>query len=448
MSALEQLATFVAAHRPDDRARAQVRLHVADTLGAWIAATGTDEGRALIKYRTTDLQLSNLVAVNCALARSSEVDDIHLAAMVTPGAIVIPAALTIAAALPNENADDLIAAIVSGYEAMIRLGIAIDGPSVLYRGIWPSYFAAPFGVTAVYARLAKLDSQQTAHALALALIMATPGVGHHTAVTTARWLAIGHAAARGLRAARAAQAGFTSDIKLADGDFMKNIYGIVLDVNTLRDGLGEMALGQVSFKPWCAARQTMAATQALNEIITEGVAVESIKAIEAAVLPVHLKMIDHGVTAGDRFSHLTSVQYQMAVATLNPDSAYRLSAPSEAISSSLKSFMACIKVRADESLLADGYPKSWPAQVTVVTASGRHERRVSHVPGDPARALSENDLRRKFCRLATPILGERLADETYSRALSALDRPPASLIRDIEKICEPFMKPRLEGIVR
>jgi 2-methylcitrate dehydratase PrpD len=110
--------------------------------------------------------------------------------------------------------------------------------------------------------------------------------------------------------------------------------------------------------------------------------------------------------------------------------------------------MACIKVRADESLLADGYPKSWPAQVTVVTASGRHERRVRHVPGDPARALSENDLRQKFCRLATPILGEQLADEMYSRGLSALDRSPASLIRDIEQICEPFMKPRLEGIVR
>ena len=30
-------------------------------------------------------------------------------------------------------------------------------------------------------------------------------------------------------------------------------------------------------------------------------------------------MIDHGVTAGDRFSHLTSVQYQMAVAALAPD---------------------------------------------------------------------------------------------------------------------------------
>ena len=109
---------------------------------------------------------------------------------------------------------------------MVRLGAAIDGPSVLYRGIWPSYFAAPFGVAAVAARLMRLDARQTAHALATALIMAAPGTGHHAAVTTARWLAVGHAAARGLQAAQAAQAGFTSDLNLADGDFLKNIYGI------------------------------------------------------------------------------------------------------------------------------------------------------------------------------------------------------------------------------
>ena len=74
----------------------------------------------------------------------------------------------------------------------------------------------------------------------------------------------------------------------------------------------------------------MAATQALKEMLAEGVAAESILRIGVAVLPPHLKMIDHGVTAGDRFSHLTSVQYQMAVAALAPDLAYGLSGPAGA----------------------------------------------------------------------------------------------------------------------
>src|SRR5579885_782786 len=122
MSSLEQLGHFVATHRPDAAARAAVRLHVADTLGAWIAATRTAEGQALSALRKTDPSLINRIAINCALTRLSEVDDIHLGAMITPGSIVVPATLAIATTLPDTTSDDWVAAIVAGYEAMVRFG--------------------------------------------------------------------------------------------------------------------------------------------------------------------------------------------------------------------------------------------------------------------------------------------------------------------------------------
>ena len=76
--------------------------------------------------------------------------------------------------------------------------------------------------------------------------MAAPGAGHHAAPTTIRWLAVGHAAGRGLQAALAAGAGFTSDVKIADGDFFKNIFGIVPDATLLGAGFGGPALGPSS----------------------------------------------------------------------------------------------------------------------------------------------------------------------------------------------------------
>src|SRR3954451_15207235 len=418
MTALEQLGAFVATQQPDQRARKDVRLHTADVIGAWIAACGTAEGRALLAFRKDADGLTDRVAINVALARLSEIDDIHLASMTTPGAIVVPAALTIAASLPDVAPDDIAAAMVVGYEAMIRLGAAIDGPSVLYRGIWPTYFGAPFGAAAVAARLLKLTDTQTANALATALIMAAPGAGHHSAPTTARWLAVGHAAGRGLHAAlSAAGAGSTSDLKLADGDFLKNIFGITLNAALLGGGLGGLALSQTPFKPWCAARQTMAATQALKEIMAEGVSAESILRIGVAVLPPHLKMIEHGVTAGDRFSHLTSVQYQMAVAALDPDRAYSLSGPSGAISPALAAFMARIQVRAEDGLLAAGYPQAWPAHVTV-TASARRECTVTNVPGDPAPPFGEDDLKAKFIRVTGGVLHSDRAAAEFAAALT------------------------------
>src|SRR5712691_4107693 len=205
MSALIALGRHVAASGPPTGA--VLELHVIDTAGAWIAGARTGEGAALIGLRAAtrargqaDIALD--LATRCALARLSEIDDIDLASMTTPGAIVIPGALTLASTMPAAAGDDVMAAMLAGYEIMTRLGRAIDGPQVLYRGIWPTYFAAPMGIAAVAARLLGLDDEAAAHALALTL--AAPGVGHHNAPTTARWLAVGKAARNGLAAALAA----------------------------------------------------------------------------------------------------------------------------------------------------------------------------------------------------------------------------------------------------
>jgi 2-methylcitrate dehydratase PrpD len=323
--------------------------------------------------------------------------------------------------------------VVAGYEATIRLGVAIDGPSVLYRGIWPTYFAAPFGVAAAASRLLKLDADRTAHALATALIMAAPGTGHHAAVLTTRWLAAGHAAARGLQAAQAAAAGFSSDTALLEGDLLNNIYGISTDHEVIAEPLDVPSLMRTSFKPWCAARQTMAATQALKEILAEGLASDAITSVEAAVLPPHRRMIDHGITAGDRFSHLTSVQYQMAVAAVMPEAALDLNPAAGGPTPAAQALMARISVHDDERLLAAGYPGAWAARVTVTTASGRHERQVNHVPGDPARPFDEGAVKRKFIRVTAPVLEAAQAETMFARGLVAFDAP-AALLQDIESL--------------
>jgi len=425
MTSLEQLGHFVARHEAralPDAVRQKLRLHVADVVGAWVAATATAEGKALIKHRAwKENGLADNVMANCALARLSEIDDIHLASMTTPGAIVIPAALTIAASRPALTAAELEAAIVGGYEVMIRLGLAIDGPSVLYRGIWPTYLGAPLGVAAVAARLLRLDETQTAHALASALTLAAPGVGHHNATTTSRWFAIGNAARSGLFAALGAQSGFTSDLNLLDGPFFETVFNITPKLAALVDGLDQPAsVERLSFKPWCAARQTMAAVQALREIMAAGAGPGDIREIHVAVLPPHLRMIDHGVVAGDRASFLTSLPYQMAAAALAPAALDDLSL-TKADVASLQSFMQRIKVTASEALLAAGYPESWSARVTVTTAAGERDKIVSHVPGDPERPFDLPTVTGKFVRFAAPVLGETEARALLAKALGALD---------------------------
>ena len=450
MSALERLGGYVAASGcPSEAVRETVELHLIDTVGALIASTHTVEGLGLLRFRAAmraraqaDGAWALDLATRCALARLSEIDDIHLPSMTTPGAIVISGALTLAGALPPVAAGDVIAAILAGTEAMTRLGRAVDGPAILYRGIWPTYFAAPFGMAAVTARLLKLDEEASAHALALALTLAAPTVGHHNAATTSRWFAVGNAARNGLNAALAAQQGFTADRKLFEGRVLPDILGIRPDVAALSDGLGErIALAEVSFKPWCAARQTMAATQALKDVIASGVAPAAIDAIVVCVPPPHLKMIDHGVVAGDRASHLTSVQYAMATAALAPEMAFDAQQTPPDLPPPVRALMAKIKVEADERLLAD-YPASWPARVRVAAGSTRHAREVTHVPGDPARPFDRTRVREKFLRFTQPVLGVETAERILARCSDVLATGEFSQLMDeIERACSAASPP-------
>jgi 2-methylcitrate dehydratase PrpD len=433
MNGIDELAASIVALQVEDSAvNEKLRLHVADTLGALVAATTTAEGKALIRFRRQMQSIAGAanvlddIALYCALARLSEVDDIHLASMITPGSIVIPAALALAVHSKVHDVSDVAAAMVGGYEAMIRLGRAINGPAILYRGIWPTYFSAAFGTAAVAARLLRLTEEQAAQALAWALSVSAPSVGQHHSESGVRWLSIGHAARSGVTAALAAWAGFTADRELIRSRFMPDIYGIEPDLTAMTDGLGErVALAEVSFKPWCAARQTMAATQAIRECIEKGSVPDQIVEITAAVPPPHFKMVNHGVKPGDRASFLTSLPYQMAVAILQIGSQLDLTPAPGMPTEALQALMARITVRADDRLLVD-YPLQWPARVTLVTTQGESERHISDVPGDPTRPLSEASLAEKFHRLVAPVLGQgyplwQSAVEAL-RSAQALDR--------------------------
>jgi 2-methylcitrate dehydratase PrpD len=403
MASLETLGAYVARdirNQVSDDARSLLTSHLTDTVTAWIATRATREAQVLRKFQSEAKQAGDDVGldilVNCALTRLSEIDDIHLASMITPGSIVIPGALAIAAQLPPDPVA-LSEAIVAGYEAMIRLGLAVDGPGILYRGIWPTYLAAPFGIAAVAARLFDLSAEEASHALALALTLSAPGVGHHNAPTGSRWFAAGHAARNGLVAAQAARSGITSDLNLLEGSFFSAVFNILPKADALIDALGAAPkLAEVSFKPWCAARQTMAATQALREIMDEGVAAADITAIDVAVPSPFLKMVDHGIVGG-RTARLTSQPYQIAVAAIASELAFDV-AQSGDVPVDVVRFMNKVTVRADENML-HGFPGQWPARICVRTASAEHDRQVHAVPGDPRRAFDFGDVIAKSRRL-------------------------------------------------
>jgi 2-methylcitrate dehydratase PrpD len=93
--------------------------------------------------------------------------------------------------------------------------------------------------------------------------------------------------------------------------------------------------------------------------------------------------------------------------------------------------MAKITVEADDSLLAD-YPRRWPARVRVIAAATPHERLVTDVPGDPARAFNRAEMQKKFLRFVGPARGMKMAERIMTRCSEVLESGRfALLVTDI-----------------
>ena len=409
--------------------RQRLAIHLLDSVGAWIAGRATEEGQKLARldaganlpFGLLTRQPLDQIALGVATTRLTEIDDIHMASCTTPGSVVVPTAVVVAARLQKQDARNFASALAAGYEVMTRFGVAISGASILNRGIWPTYFAAPVCAAAVTARLTHLTATQTANALGIALTLATSAPGRPLGASP-RWLLAGLAARAGCAAALAAADGYAGDVTLLDGDWMTRIHGIEFAAAPLLAPSPSCgAIGEVSLKPYCAAKQTIAAIDAFQSILSRGVSPRDIVAVDVRVPPAFAEMIGHRNAAAGRIGRITSMAYQLGLAAHRPAELENIARPNFAGDTEIAEFMTRVSVTADTSL-ETYYPRRWPAFVDVALKDGSRKAEFSlDAPGDPLRA-ADLDVRAKFHRLADPALGKPAAAELERECLSATEQ--------------------------
>jgi 2-methylcitrate dehydratase PrpD len=166
--------------------------------------------------------VADAAEVNAVMSDAAASDDSDLRNIVHAGTTLVAAGLA-AAERTGANGEEVLAAIVLGYEAAGRIGQAIT-PGFRMRG-FHSCIVAVFAGAVVAGRLLRLDPAQLAQAIALA---ATSIGGLMTAAntSTAREYHAGLAAMLGVRAALAAQRGYRAEESIleAKGGFFE-VYG-------------------------------------------------------------------------------------------------------------------------------------------------------------------------------------------------------------------------------
>lgn len=380
-------------------ARNRAGLHLIDWLGCAVAGSREPAGRIMLAAQEPGAGADAFAWG--ALGNILEMDDVDKRATLHPGPSIIPAILALAS-LIDAPADDILDAIVTGYEATIRLGRAV-GPG--HYAFWHSTgTCGPIGAAAACARLFGMGPGQVAQALALAMSQAS-GLWQtrHEPESMGKQFHTAQAARAGLDSARLSALGFRGPLAILEGPqgfFAATCPGADPE-RVLADYESDWLIEDVSFKPWPACRHTHAAIDAALLVHTEQVRPSDIVSVRVSTYPDALKFCDNPnphTTIEAKFS----LQHAVASVLLRGMPSLADFEPEAIRDPTLASLRSQVSIDASAPF-ASAYPARFGAAVEV---TGRHNgaafssfQSVPDALGDPENPLSFDQICEKALTL-------------------------------------------------
>jgi 2-methylcitrate dehydratase PrpD len=401
--------------------RALIDWHAAAYPGARVApATLLERSRAeeldrgdatLVRGRRASARAAAFI--NGAAAHTLEVDDIFRDGIYHPGAPSIAAALALA------GANNIVRAVVAGYEISTRIGAAMGRAH--YRYWHNTGTIGCFGAAAAAAEALGLDRPRFAHALATA---ATFSAGLQQAFrmdSMSKPLHAGHAAEAGVTAALAAREGVTGSLDILEGEAG---YGRAMGENpdwekALATLGRDFHITRMTFKNHACCGHTFAAIDgALALKKRMGIEAAEIEKVEVATYRAGLEVAHYEAPttpAEARFS----LKYVVATGLVHGSVRLAAFEPARLADRDTRALMKRIQVALDPALDA-AFPRQRAARVALHARGRREEHLQPTRVGDPDAPLSDAQLEEKYLELAGPVLGEARAKDELRR-LWALD---------------------------
>lgn len=364
----------------------------------------------------------NAALVNGLISHIVELDDVHRASIIHPGAPVIPAALA-AAEKEHAGGRDLIAAVVVGYEVAIRVAEAIS-PSHYY--FWHTTgTCGTFGAAAAAAKIFSLGADRVTWALGNAGTQAA-GLWEFLADgAMSKHLHPGKAAMNGLLAALLARRGFTGANKILEGDrgFCRATANEI-NFGRITEGLGggRYKIEEISYKIHSSCRHTHSAVDvALDLARRHGIGPDDIRWVRVGTYKTALD-ITSSYTPESPYAAKFSLPFCVALALKEGRCG-----PADFTAASLsdpviRSLMERVELEVDPEM-DSRHPELWPSVVRIGTVRGQVlEGQTDYPRGDPENPLSARELEEKFMGLAAGPWGESRAERILElcRSLAAV----------------------------
>lgn len=414
--------------------RALAALHVLDWISTAAAALGRPEGRALLSLAqrspTGDAwtagaggrDAATAALVNGGLALTLEMDATHRAAKLHPGPPVIASALSLAQT-EKCGPEEFLDAVVRGYEAMIRVGMAF-GPGH-YRLWHTTGTAGAFGAAAAASSLLAASDDEFADALGLAGSRTSGLWQTRPERAMAKPLHAGGSAQAGLYAGLLATAGMSGPRRILEGEL--GLFAATCpdpDPQALtRETRAGWLIHDTSLKPWAACRHVHPAIDAALRVRPRIEDADDIMAIRVLTYPEALTFADNSEPEGEQsamFSLQHCVSLALAAGGVNLED---FSDEERRQNEQICRLRDLTSVSVGEPW-ASAYPQHWGARVVVVLRDREVCAEVRDTLGDPENPLTAQQVLDKadglLCRAGVEVAQrERLAAAVLALAEGA-----------------------------
>ena len=360
--------------------------------------------------------------VNGTLSHSLDYDNHHAKGVIHAGSSIVNAALA-AGEETDASGEDVLTAIVAGYEVACRLAMACNPFSSHEMGFHPTGTCGVFGATAVVGKLRGLSAEELENAFGINGSQASgsmqydlngawnkrahPGFANHSAFVSTALAAEGFI-------------GAADPIEGRDG-FLRG-YSLRPKPERATEGLGEtFETLNVAIKPFPLCRYTHMTLDQLISLANE----EDLD--PASVTAVHIELPTYGVDLVGRpieakrdpksaVDAQFSAPFAAALALTRRAAGMDLfrRVVDEGLDDEMRRLMESTTVEPADDLDAI-HPELWPGRLTVEFDGRRETRYGEHIKGEAENPMSWDDVAAKLAELSP-----NHSDEARARVLAAI----------------------------
>jgi len=427
---LDKLVSYVCRTNFNDLPKAVVlraKEVLADTFSVIAAGAQEDEVKGLAKRLVdpkakqvasligsgTRTEPSKAALINGTAGTFLELDEGNQFGRGHPGIHVVPAALAIAEE-GRLSGQDLLTALVLGYEIGTRIGIACKIRMSMHpHGTWGTVGAAvAVGKLMGYSEAAMKEMINVSSSLGLATSRRTMLEGG-----TVRNVYSGMSNFMGILAHQLVQSGFTGE---ADG--LKTVYGSVVSdtfsPEVMTDELGKrFEIARNYFKMHACCRYNHGTLDALERILAQKpLKAGEIESVDVETYSLAAQLCDRNPQ--NMLAAKFSIPFAVATLLVHGRTDVSCFTPQAVRSDEVQALAKKVEVKEDPKLTAM-MPSRRPSRVRVTLKSGEKlEAEVTMNRGDFEDPYGPADLEKKYFSLADPVWGHAKAEQIHSQVMA------------------------------